>query len=234
MCVCPWLGGLPGPGWGQRAERRALAPFLSLALPLQTRSSRHTQGAQPGLADQAAKLSYASAESLETMSEAELPLGFSRMNRFRQSLPLSRSASQSKLRSPGTACPPSSSGPWLLPLLRQPCSPLPLDLDHHLSSAIFLEASPSLVSLPGPLPALSPHLSIISPPSAPPAPPLSPLALSLALFSSPPSYPPFSPLHPSATTLPQFLSRLLPPPIPFPLLGSQLPGAREGPGRPAA
>nr|XP_017501003.2 SRC kinase signaling inhibitor 1 isoform X8 [Manis javanica] len=67
----------------------------------QTRSSRHTQGAQPGLADQAAKLSYASAESLETMSEAELPLGFSRMNRFRQSLPLSRSASQTKLRSPG-------------------------------------------------------------------------------------------------------------------------------------
>ncbi|KAL0597653.1 SRC kinase signaling inhibitor 1 [Plecturocebus cupreus] len=70
------------------------------ARPLQTRSSRHTQGAQPGLADQAAKLSYASAESLETMSEAELPLGFSRMNRFRQSLPLSRSASQTKLRSP--------------------------------------------------------------------------------------------------------------------------------------
>ncbi|XP_023573823.1 SRC kinase signaling inhibitor 1 isoform X3 [Octodon degus] len=69
--------------------------------PAQTRSSRHTQGAQPGLADQAAKLSYASAESLETMSEAELPLGFSRMNRFRQSLPLSRSASQTKLRSPG-------------------------------------------------------------------------------------------------------------------------------------
>ncbi|KAK2111793.1 SRC kinase signaling inhibitor 1 [Saguinus oedipus] len=68
-----------------------------------TRSSRHTQGAQPGLADQAAKLSYASAESLETMSEAELPLGFSRMNRFRQSLPLSRSASQTKLRSPVVA-----------------------------------------------------------------------------------------------------------------------------------
>ncbi|XP_053512598.1 SRC kinase signaling inhibitor 1 isoform X3 [Artibeus jamaicensis] len=66
-----------------------------------TRSARHTQGTQPGLADQAAKLSYASAESLETMSEAELPLGFSRMNRFRQSLPLSRSASQTKLRSPG-------------------------------------------------------------------------------------------------------------------------------------
>uniref|UniRef100_A0A8U8BUL7 Uncharacterized protein n=1 Tax=Geospiza parvula TaxID=87175 RepID=A0A8U8BUL7_GEOPR len=65
-----------------------------------TRSSRHSQGSQPGLADQA-KLSFASAESLETMSEAELPLAFNRMNRFRQSLPLSRSASQTKLRSPG-------------------------------------------------------------------------------------------------------------------------------------
>ncbi|XP_067326111.1 SRC kinase signaling inhibitor 1 isoform X4 [Anolis sagrei] len=66
----------------------------------ETRSSRHTQGSQPGLADQA-KLSFASAESLETMSEAELPIGFNRMNRFRQSLPLSRSTSQTKLRSPG-------------------------------------------------------------------------------------------------------------------------------------
>ncbi|KAM6042125.1 SRC kinase signaling inhibitor 1 isoform 2-T2 [Chlamydotis macqueenii] len=65
-----------------------------------TRSSRHSPGSQPGLADQA-KLSFASAESLETMSEAELPLGFNRMNRFRQSLPLSRSTSQTKLRSPG-------------------------------------------------------------------------------------------------------------------------------------
>ncbi|XP_075767856.1 SRC kinase signaling inhibitor 1 isoform X3 [Pelodiscus sinensis] len=65
-----------------------------------TRSSRHSQGSQSGLADQA-KLSFASAESLETMSEAELPLGFNRMNRFRQSLPLSRSTSQTKLRSPG-------------------------------------------------------------------------------------------------------------------------------------
>ncbi|XP_043359222.1 SRC kinase signaling inhibitor 1 isoform X11 [Dermochelys coriacea] len=66
----------------------------------QTRSSRHSQGSQPALADQA-KLSFASAESLETMSEAELPIGFNRMNRFRQSLPLSRSTSQTKLRSPG-------------------------------------------------------------------------------------------------------------------------------------
>ncbi|XP_062263603.1 SRC kinase signaling inhibitor 1 isoform X2 [Platichthys flesus] len=35
------------------------------------------------------------------MSEADIPVGFNRMNRFRQSLPLSRSASQNKLRSPG-------------------------------------------------------------------------------------------------------------------------------------
>ncbi|KAG5854963.1 hypothetical protein ANANG_G00043640 [Anguilla anguilla] len=66
-----------------------------------SRSPRHSQSTQSGLADQAAKLSFASAESLETMSEADIPLGFNRMNRFRQSLPLSRSASQTKLRSPG-------------------------------------------------------------------------------------------------------------------------------------
>ncbi|XP_046721886.1 SRC kinase signaling inhibitor 1 isoform X2 [Silurus meridionalis] len=66
-----------------------------------SRSPRHSQSTQSGLADQASKLSYASAESLETMSEADMPLSFNRMNRFRQSLPLSRSASQNKLRSPG-------------------------------------------------------------------------------------------------------------------------------------
>ncbi|XP_034076312.1 SRC kinase signaling inhibitor 1 isoform X2 [Gymnodraco acuticeps] len=65
-----------------------------------SRSPRHSQSTQSGLADQAAKLSFASAESLETMSEADIPVGFNRMNRFRQSLPLSRSASQNKLRSP--------------------------------------------------------------------------------------------------------------------------------------
>uniref|UniRef100_A0A8C9VM67 SRC kinase signaling inhibitor 1 n=1 Tax=Scleropages formosus TaxID=113540 RepID=A0A8C9VM67_SCLFO len=85
-----------------------LCPFVSSTVliclsrsPFQTRSPRHSQSTQSGLADQASKLSFASAESLETMSEADIPLGFNRMNRFRQSLPLSRSASQSKLRSPG-------------------------------------------------------------------------------------------------------------------------------------
>ncbi|XP_061445018.1 SRC kinase signaling inhibitor 1 isoform X3 [Rhineura floridana] len=76
------------------------SPRRSSSHTAETRSSRHSQGSQPGLADQA-KLSFASAESLETMSEAELPIGFNRMNRFRQSLPLSRSTSQTKLRSPG-------------------------------------------------------------------------------------------------------------------------------------
>ncbi|XP_019902224.3 SRC kinase signaling inhibitor 1 isoform X3 [Esox lucius] len=56
---------------------------------------------QPALADQASRVSFASAESLETMSESDVPLGFSRMNRLRQSLPLARSSSQAKLRAPG-------------------------------------------------------------------------------------------------------------------------------------
>lgn len=82
--------------------RFSLNSSVSLCVPpSQSRSPRHSQSTQSGLADQAAKLSFASAESLETMSEADIPLGFNRMNRFRQSLPLSRSASQNKLRSPG-------------------------------------------------------------------------------------------------------------------------------------
>ncbi|XP_066538756.1 SRC kinase signaling inhibitor 1 isoform X2 [Hoplias malabaricus] len=44
---------------------------------------------------------YASAENLDSMGDADLPLGFSRTNRLRQSLPLARSPSQSKLRAPG-------------------------------------------------------------------------------------------------------------------------------------
>ncbi|XP_056153473.1 SRC kinase signaling inhibitor 1-like [Lampris incognitus] len=56
---------------------------------------------QPALADQASRVSFASAENLETMSEADIPLGFNRMNRLRQSLPLARSSSQTKLRAPG-------------------------------------------------------------------------------------------------------------------------------------
>ncbi|KAK5619048.1 hypothetical protein CRENBAI_001698 [Crenichthys baileyi] len=56
---------------------------------------------QPALADQANRVSFASAENLETMSEPDIPFGFNRMNRLRQSLPLARSSSQAKLRAPG-------------------------------------------------------------------------------------------------------------------------------------
>lgn len=186
MCVCVSLagGGSSGLDGGSGQSEGAYAPFLSSALLLQTRSSRHTQGAQPGLADQAAKLSYASAESLETMSETELPLGFSRMNRFRQSLPLSRSASQTKLRSPGTACPVHlPPGCWLLPLL----------------------CLPGTLFIPFTIPSLFSHLSTkrhppfpISPPHPPAA--SSPQGLSLLSISSQPfpsSLSPFSlPQHP--------------------------------------
>uniref|UniRef100_A0AAZ3R5E0 Actin interacting protein 3-like C-terminal domain-containing protein n=1 Tax=Oncorhynchus tshawytscha TaxID=74940 RepID=A0AAZ3R5E0_ONCTS len=83
-------------------ERAAREQVTHTYLYFPLRSPRHSQSTQSGLAEQAAKLSFASAESLaETMSEADIPLGFSRTNRFRQSLPLSRSASQNKLRSPG-------------------------------------------------------------------------------------------------------------------------------------
>ncbi|XP_036796872.1 SRC kinase signaling inhibitor 1 isoform X1 [Oncorhynchus mykiss] len=86
----------------ERAAREQQQPNYWSFKVSASRSPRHSQSTQSGLAEQAAKLSFASAESLaETMSEADIPLGFSRTNRFRQSLPLSRSASQNKLRSPG-------------------------------------------------------------------------------------------------------------------------------------
>uniref|UniRef100_A0A672YX07 SRC kinase signaling inhibitor 1 n=1 Tax=Sphaeramia orbicularis TaxID=375764 RepID=A0A672YX07_9TELE len=69
----------------------------------QTRTPRVTRlsPTQPALADQASRVSFASAENLETMSEPDIPIGFNRMNRLRQSLPLARSSSQAKLRAPG-------------------------------------------------------------------------------------------------------------------------------------
>ncbi|XP_013870286.1 SRC kinase signaling inhibitor 1 isoform X2 [Austrofundulus limnaeus] len=68
-----------------------------------TRTPRVTRlsPTQPALADQASRVSFASAENLETMSEPDMPIGFNRMNRLRQSLPLARSSSQAKLRAPG-------------------------------------------------------------------------------------------------------------------------------------
>ncbi|XP_062234854.1 SRC kinase signaling inhibitor 1 [Platichthys flesus] len=68
-----------------------------------TRTPRVTRlsPTQPALSDQANRVSFASAEHLETMSEPDVPIGFNRMNRLRQSLPLARSSSQAKLRAPG-------------------------------------------------------------------------------------------------------------------------------------
>ncbi|CAK6965058.1 SRC kinase signaling inhibitor 1-like [Scomber scombrus] len=75
----------------------------SAAVGRQTRTPRVTRlsPTQPALADQASRVSFASAENLETMSEPDVPIGFNRMNRLRQSLPLARSSSQAKLRAPG-------------------------------------------------------------------------------------------------------------------------------------
>ncbi|XP_072417410.1 SRC kinase signaling inhibitor 1 isoform X6 [Chiloscyllium punctatum] len=87
--------------WSFKPTRRGDLHLINPEKQAKTRSPRHSQSQQSGLADQAAKLPFASAESLETMSEAEVPIGFTRSNRFRQSLPLSRSTSQTKLRSPG-------------------------------------------------------------------------------------------------------------------------------------
>ncbi|XP_051970787.1 SRC kinase signaling inhibitor 1-like [Xyrauchen texanus] len=56
---------------------------------------QHPLGEQVG-----GRVCYASAESLESMADAEIPLGFSRSNILRQSLPLARSPSQAKLRAP--------------------------------------------------------------------------------------------------------------------------------------
>lgn len=77
--------------------------FIFLFFARQTRTPRVTRLSppQPALADQANRVSFASTENLETMSEPDLPIGFNRMNRLRQSLPLTRSSSHAKLRAPG-------------------------------------------------------------------------------------------------------------------------------------
>lgn len=74
----------------------------------QTRTPRVTRLSppQPALADQANRVSFASTENLEAMSEPDIPVGFNRMNRLRQSLPLTRSSSHAKLRAPGQTPPP--------------------------------------------------------------------------------------------------------------------------------
>lgn len=94
--------------WCQLIDRSAssvllfFSPDFSTSVS-QTRTPRVTRlsPTQPALADQASRVSFASAENLESMSDPDIPIGFNRMNRLRQSLPLARSSSQAKLRAPG-------------------------------------------------------------------------------------------------------------------------------------
>ncbi|NXT97680.1 SKT protein, partial [Buphagus erythrorhynchus] len=67
----------------------------------QTRSPKPSQSPQPNLGDHTDHLSEASADSLEVMSEGDSPTPFSRGSRTRASLPVVRSANQTKERSLG-------------------------------------------------------------------------------------------------------------------------------------
>ncbi|XP_071591139.1 sickle tail protein homolog isoform X19 [Heliangelus exortis] len=67
----------------------------------QTRSPKLSQSPQSNLGDQTEHLSEASADSLEAMSEGDSPTPFSRGSRTRASLPVVRSANQTKERSLG-------------------------------------------------------------------------------------------------------------------------------------
>uniref|UniRef100_A0A803W2C3 KIAA1217 n=1 Tax=Ficedula albicollis TaxID=59894 RepID=A0A803W2C3_FICAL len=67
----------------------------------QTRSPKPSQSPQPNLGEHTEHLSEASADSLEAMSEGDSPTPFSRGSRTRASLPVVRSANQTKERSLG-------------------------------------------------------------------------------------------------------------------------------------
>ncbi|TWW82084.1 SRC kinase signaling inhibitor 1 SNAP-25-interacting protein [Takifugu flavidus] len=102
LSVCLWnLLLFSGPKPGRRFCGGLTEEFFPFVL--QTRTPRVTRLSppQPALADQANRVSFASTENLETMSEPDIPIGFNRMNRLRQSLPLTRSSSHAKLRAPG-------------------------------------------------------------------------------------------------------------------------------------
>ncbi|XP_054129532.1 sickle tail protein homolog isoform X4 [Melozone crissalis] len=67
----------------------------------QTRSPKPSQSPQSNLGDHTEHLSEASADSLEVMSEGDSPTPFARGSRTRASLPVVRSANQTKERSMG-------------------------------------------------------------------------------------------------------------------------------------
>uniref|UniRef100_A0A8C6MAC8 Actin interacting protein 3-like C-terminal domain-containing protein n=1 Tax=Nothobranchius furzeri TaxID=105023 RepID=A0A8C6MAC8_NOTFU len=64
-------------------------------------SPKHGPSPQPSVGDQVDHLSLASVESLDTMSETDAPTAFTRGSRIRASLPVVRSANQTKDRSLG-------------------------------------------------------------------------------------------------------------------------------------
>lgn len=78
-----------------------LTCHISMCLHLQSRSPKHGPSPQPSVGDQVDHLSLASLESLDTMSEADTPTGFTRGSRVRASLPVVRSTNQTKDRSLG-------------------------------------------------------------------------------------------------------------------------------------
>uniref|UniRef100_A0A8B9IVJ5 KIAA1217 n=1 Tax=Amazona collaria TaxID=241587 RepID=A0A8B9IVJ5_9PSIT len=88
LCSCP----SPYYGFSRRIMKYSV---------LQTRSPKPSQSPQPNLGDQTEHLSEASVDSLEAMSEGDSPTPFSRGSRTRASLPVVRSANQTKERSLG-------------------------------------------------------------------------------------------------------------------------------------
>ncbi|XP_070409251.1 sickle tail protein homolog isoform X16 [Nothobranchius furzeri] len=75
--------------------------LVKIRLPHRSRSPKHGPSPQPSVGDQVDHLSLASVESLDTMSETDAPTAFTRGSRIRASLPVVRSANQTKDRSLG-------------------------------------------------------------------------------------------------------------------------------------
>ncbi|XP_029698311.1 sickle tail protein homolog isoform X6 [Takifugu rubripes] len=75
--------------------------LMRIRLPHRSRSPKHGPSPQSSVADQVDHLSLASLDSLDTMSEADTPTGFTRGSRVRASLPVVRSTNQTKDRSLG-------------------------------------------------------------------------------------------------------------------------------------
>ncbi|XP_061122260.1 sickle tail protein homolog isoform X14 [Syngnathus typhle] len=83
-----------------RSELDVQSYLMTIRSPARTsRSPKHCPSPQPGV--DADHLSLTSLDSLEAMSEADAPMGFTRGSRVRASLPVVRSANQTKDRSLG-------------------------------------------------------------------------------------------------------------------------------------